>query len=157
MKIVVIETGKTKVPEVDSLSETYFKRVNRFTSFQRITVPDLRNTKNKSEDEICREEAALIQKELQPGDHIILLDEKGKSFTSLKFAAHLQKIMNAGPKRLVFVIGGAYGFDSSIYNISNEKIALSAMTFSHQIIRAIFAEQLYRAFSILNNQPYHHQ
>lgn len=157
MKIVFLQTGKTKSRPVETLAADYYKRLKRYTSFEEQVIPDLKNTKNKNEDEVCRQEGALILKEVQPSDHLVLLDEKGKRYTSLKFADHLQKVMNRGVRRLVFVIGGPYGFSEEVYQRADEKLSLSDMTFSHQIIRAIFAEQLYRAFSILNNDPYHHQ
>lgn len=157
MKIVFVQTGKTKGKEIQKLEEEYYKRLGRYVSFQKVVVPDLKNTKALREDEVKKQEAALIQKEFQPGDHIVLLDDKGKQYTSIKFANHLQQIMNRGVRRIVFVIGGPYGFDQSIYAAAQEKLSLSLMTFSHQIIRPIFAEQLYRAYSILNNDPYHHE
>lgn len=157
MKIVFLQTGKTKSRPVESLAAEYYKRLRRYTNFEEQVIPDLKNTKNMNEDEVCRQEGSLIMKEIQPSDHLVLLDEKGRSYTSVKFADHLQKIMNRGVRRLVFVIGGPYGFSDEVYQRADEKISLSDMTFSHQIIRAIFAEQLYRAFSILNNDPYHHQ
>lgn len=157
MKIVFVQTGKTKGKEIQKLEEEYYKRLGRYVSFQKVVVPDLKNTKVLREDEVKKQEAALIQKEFHPGDHIVLLDDKGKQYTSIKFANHLQQIMNRGVRRIVFVIGGPYGFDQSIYDAAQEKLSLSLMTFSHQIIRPIFAEQLYRAYSILNNDPYHHE
>lgn len=157
MKIVFVQTGKTKGKEIQKLEEEYYKRLGRYVSFQKVVVPDLKNTKALREDEVKKQEAALIQKEFQPGDHIVLLDDKGKQYTSIKFANHIQQIMNRGVRRIVFVIGGPYGFDQSIYDVAQEKLSLSLMTFSHQIIRPIFAEQLYRAYSILNNDPYHHE
>lgn len=157
MKIVFVQTGKTKGKEIQKLEEEYYKRLKRYVSFEKVVVPDLKNTKALREDEVKKQEAALIQKEFQPGDHIVLLDDKGKQYTSIKFANHIQQIMNRGVRRIVFVIGGPYGFDQSIYDVAQEKLSLSLMTFSHQIIRPIFAEQLYRAYSILNNDPYHHE
>lgn len=157
LKIVFVQTGKTKGKEIQKLEEEYYKRLGRYVSFQKVVVPDLKNTKALREDEVKKQEAALIQKEFQPGDHIVLLDDKGKQYTSIKFANHIQQIMNRGVRRIVFVIGGPYGFDQSIYDVAQEKLSLSLMTFSHQIIRPIFAEQLYRAYSILNNDPYHHE
>lgn len=157
LKIVFLQTGKTKTKEILALEKEYSKRINRYLKFETIVVPDLKNTKNLPEDVVKKKEGELILKELQSGDFVVLLDDKGKQFTSLKFANHLQKIMNRGLKRLVFVIGGAYGFDEQVYAIAHEKLSLSLMTFSHQIIRAIFAEQLYRGFAILNNEPYHHE
>lgn len=157
MKIVFIQCGKTRSSEIESLEKEYYKRLNRYISFEFIVIPDLKRTKNLSEEEIKKKEGDLILREFLPGDHIVLLDDKGKQFTSLKFANHLQTLMNRGIKRLVFVVGGPYGFDAAVYAQASEKLSLSAMTFSHQIIRAIFAEQLYRAFTILNNEPYHHE
>ncbi len=157
MKITLIVVGKTKSREIRHLCEDYFERIKRYVLFEKIEIPDIKNTKNFSETEMQKQEGSLILKKIEDSDYIFLLDEKGKSYPSLDFAKHLQKRMNAAPKRIVFIIGGAYGFDEKIYARANEKLALSKMTFSHQIIRAIFAEQLYRAFSILNNEPYHHQ
>lgn len=139
------------------LADEYYKRLRRYIPFEAIEIPDLKNTKNMSQDEVCRQEGQLILKYKQAGDHFILLDENGSSYNSLSFADHLQKVMNRGVRRLVFVIGGPYGFSEELYQQADEKLSLSEMTFSHQIIRAIFAEQLYRGFSILNNDPYHHQ
>lgn len=157
MKIVFIQTGKTRSVDISNIEAEYYKRIGRYIPFETVVIPDLKKTKNLSEDEIKKKEGELILKEMQPADHIVLLDDKGKEFTSLKFASHLQQIMNRGVKRLVFIIGGPYGFDSEVYAKAGEKLSLSRMTFSHQIIRAIFAEQLYRAFTILNNEPYHHE
>ncbi len=157
MKIVFIQTGKTRSTDIGNIETEYYKRIGRYLPFESIVIPDLKKTKNLSEDEVKKKEAELIHKEFNPGDHIVLLDDKGKEYTSLKFAGHLQQIMNRGVKRLVFVVGGPYGFDPTIYALAQEKLSLSRMTFSHQIIRAIFAEQLYRAFTILNNEPYHHE
>ncbi len=157
MKIVFIQTGKTRSTDINNIEAEYYKRIGRYLPFDTIVIPDLKKTKNLSKDEVKKREAELIQKELNSGDHIVLLDDKGKEYTSLKFAGHLQQIMNRGVKRLVFIVGGPYGFDPSIYALAQEKLSLSRMTFSHQIIRAIFAEQLYRAFTILNNEPYHHE
>ncbi len=157
MKIVFIQTGKTRSPDIINIETEYYKRISRYLPFEAVVIPDLKKTKNLSEEEVKKREAELIQKELNPGDHIVLLDDKGRDYTSVKFAGHLQQIMNRGVKRLVFVVGGPYGFDTSINVMASEKLSLSRMTFSHQIIRAIFAEQLYRAFTILNNEPYHHE
>lgn len=157
MKIVFIQTGKTRGRDILNLEEEYYKRIGRYRPFDKVIIPDLKKTKNLDEAAIKKKEGELIAKEFQAGDHIVLLDDKGKQYTSLEFARHIQNIMNRGVKRLVFVIGGPYGFDADIYAKASEKLSLSSMTFSHQIIRPIFAEQLYRAFTILNNEPYHHE
>ena len=120
-------------------------------------IPDIRDVKNLSQEQQKVREGELILKQLQPGDHVILLDEGGKEFTSVGFADWLQQRMNTVPRRLVFVIGGPYGFSDAVYAAAQGKISLSRMTFSHQMVRVIFAEQFYRALSILNNLPYHHQ
>ncbi len=157
MKIVFLETGKTKDKTIQNLAETYYKRLKHYVGFELVSIPDLKNTKSMNREEVKRKEAELILKRIEGSDLLILLDENGKSYSSLQFADQLQQMMNRGPKRIVFCIGGAYGFDKSVYDRSDAKISLSKMTFSHQIIRPIFAEQLYRAFTILNNEPYHHQ
>ncbi len=157
MVIELLVVGKTDSPEVDTLVAGYQKRVNRYARFNIITVPDAKTTKGMSPPEVRRAEAVGILKQLNPGDHVVLLDEKGGQLRSVDFARWLQGRMNTGLKRLVFVIGGPYGFDKAVYDRTNEAVSLSKMTFSHQIVRALFAEQLYRAFTILRNEPYHHE
>ena len=120
-------------------------------------IPDIKNVKNLSESQQKEKEGELILKSMQPGDYLVLLDEKGKDFTSMQFSAYIEKKMHSVPKRLVFVVGGPYGFSEAVYNAAKEKISLSKMTFSHQMIRLIFIEQIYRAMTILNNEPYHHE
>jgi len=120
-------------------------------------IPELKNTKSLSNEVQKEKEADLILKSVQPGDTVVLLDEHGKEFRSIEFSQWIEKKMNVVNKRAVFIIGGPYGFSQRIYDIASEKISLSKMTFSHQMIRLIFVEQLYRAFSILNNSPYHHE
>lgn len=157
MKIVFLETGKTKDKGIAELADTYYKRLKHYAKFELQTIPDLKNTKSMDEEEVKRKEGELILKHIDNSDFLVMLDENGKSFSSVAFANQLQQIMNRGMKKIVFVIGGAYGFDQRVYDRANLKVSLSKMTFSHQIIRPIFAEQLYRAFTILNNEPYHHQ
>ncbi len=157
MKVVFLETGKTKEKIIQSLAETYYKRLKHYIGFEVDTIPDLKNTKSMDQEEVKRKEGELILKKIDNSDLLVLLDENGKTFSSIQFANQIQLMMNRGPKRIVFCIGGAYGFDSSVYDRCDMKISLSKMTFSHQIIRPIFAEQLYRAFTILKNEPYHHQ
>ena len=135
----------------------YTKRINFYNRFNITYIPDIKNSKNLSESQQKAAEGEAILRLIDDSDRVVLLDEKGSEFRSVEYADWLQKRMNSGIKRLVFVIGGPYGFSPEVYSRANEKISLSKMTFSHQIIRAIFAEQLYRAFSILHNSPYHHE
>ena len=157
MNIELIVVGKTDSKEVSALVDMYTKRINFYNKFNITYIPDIRNSKNLSEAQQKSAEGEAILRLLDDSDRVVLLDEKGSEFRSVEYAEWLQKRMNSGVKRLVFVIGGPYGFSPEVYSRSNEKISLSKMTFSHQIIRAIFTEQLYRAFSIINNLPYHHE
>jgi 23S rRNA (pseudouridine1915-N3)-methyltransferase len=157
MNIELIVVGKTDSKEVSALVDIYTKRINFYNKFTITYLPDIRNSKNLSEAQQKTAEGEAILRLIDDSDRVVLLDEKGSEFRSIEYAEWLQKRMNSGIKRLVFVIGGPYGFSEAVYSRSNEKISLSKMTFSHQIIRAIFTEQLYRAFSIINNSPYHHE
>ena len=157
MNIELIVVGKTDMKEVAALVDMYTKRINFYNKFNITYLPDIRNSKNLSESQQKTAEGEAILRLIDDSDRVVLLDEKGSEFRSVEYAEWLQKRMNSGIRRLVFVIGGPYGFSPEVYSRSNEKISLSKMTFSHQIIRAIFTEQLYRAFSILNNSPYHHE
>ena len=157
MNIELIVVGKTDSKEVNALVDMYTKRINFYNKFNITYIPDIRNSKNLSEAQQKSAEGEAILRLLDDSDRVVLLDEKGSEFRSIEYAEWLQKRMNSGVKRLVFIIGGPYGFSPEVYSRSNEKISLSKMTFSHQIIRAIFTEQLYRAFSIINNSPYHHE
>jgi len=157
MKIRLILVGRTTQKFVDEGFEIYRSRVVNYLPFEQIIIPALKNTKNILADDFRKKEGALILKKIEPGDWTILLDEKGKTFDSLGFAGFLQKKMNTGRKTINFIIGGAYGFSDDVYRQAHDKIALSEMTFSHQIIRVIFMEQLYRVFTILHNEPYHNQ
>lgn len=156
MNIDLIVVGKTDLAQVGSLVEMYQKRINFYIKFNIITLPDLKNTKNISAESQKRQEGVLLMKQFSDSDYVVLLDENGRQHASMEFSAWMQKRMSSGVKRLCFVIGGAYGFSQEVYDRADESVSLSKMTFSHQIIRAIFAEQLYRAFTILNNEPYHH-
>ena len=157
MNIELIVVGKTDMKEVAALVDMYTKRINFYNKFNITYLPDIRNSKNLSESQQKTAEGEAILRLIDDSDRVVLLDEKGSEFRSVEYADWLQKRMNSGIRRLVFVIGGPYGFSPEVYSRSNEKISLSKMTFSHQIIRAIFTEQLYRAFSILHNSPYHHE
>ena len=143
--------------EVEALVTMYTKRLNHYVKFAITTLADVRNTKNLSATEQKRMEGEAILRLVTDSDHLMLLDEHGLELRSIEFADLLQKRMSAGTKRLVFVIGGPYGFSDAVYQRANSKLSLSKMTFSHQIVRAIFTEQLYRAFTILKNEPYHHE
>lgn len=157
VKIELIIVGKTDADWIKQGFEVYQKRLSHYITFNTSIIPDLKNRKNLSEDQQKDQEGNLILKQLQTSDFVILLDENGKQFDSVQFSDLLQKKMNSGIKRLVFIIGGPYGFSSELYQKADQKISLSKMTFSHQMVRPFFVEQLYRAFSILNNEPYHHQ
>lgn len=157
MNIELIVVGKTDMKEVEALVTMYTKRLNHYVKFAITTLADVRNTKNLSAAEQKRMEGEAILRLVTDSDHLMLLDEHGLELRSIEFADLLQKRMSAGTKRLVFVIGGPYGFSDAVYKRANSKLSLSKMTFSHQIVRAIFTEQLYRAFTILKNEPYHHE
>ncbi len=157
MNIDLIVVGKTDLPEVEQLVEMYAKRINHYAKFSLITLPDIKNTRNLAIKQQRTTEGEAILRQLGDSDYVVLLDERGAEYRSLEFAEWLQKRMNSGVKRLVMIIGGAYGFSDELYTRANAKLSLSKMTFSHQIVRAIFAEQIYRAFTILRNEPYHHE
>ncbi len=157
MKIVLIVVGKTTDSCLQQQIEMYSQRIQRYISFDLEVIPALKSTKNLSEEEIKRKEGLLILNKLQPADTVVLLDEQGKEYTSVQFSKYIDKQMQMSTKRLVFVVGGAYGFSAQVYAYARQKIALSKMTFSHQMIRVLFVEQLYRAFSIIKGEPYHHQ
>ena len=157
MVIQLIVIGKTDLKEVASLVEMYTKRINFYCKFAMQVIPDVKNTKKLTEAQQRTAEGNEILAEIGDGDYVTLLDEHGHEYRSVEFADWMQKRMNSGMKRLVLVIGGPYGFSEEVYKRANAKLSLSQMTFSHQIVRAIFTEQLYRAFTILNNEPYHHE
>ena len=156
MNIKLIWIGKTDEKALLTLIHKYEKRIKGFVNFALEEIPDIKNTKNLSESQQKLREGDLILSKISKGDFVILLDEKGKEFTSKQFAGLLQKQMNSGVKNLVFVIGGPYGFSDAVYQRANQKLALSQMTFSHQLVRVIFMEQLYRGYSIIHHHPYHH-
>jgi 23S rRNA (pseudouridine1915-N3)-methyltransferase len=156
LKIKLLVIGKTDEKSIQTLIDKYTKRIQAFISFDFIVIPDIKNTKKLSESLQKQKEGDLILSKINKSDFVILLDEKGQELTSQKFANFLQKKMNAGIKNLIFVVGGPYGFSDEVYKRANQKIALSQMTFSHQLVRVVFTEQLYRALTIINNHPYHH-
>lgn len=157
MKTVLVVVGKNTDVNIGKLVDEYVGRINHYMPFCIEVVPELKNAKNLSMDQQKEKEAELLQKVFQPGDYIILLDEHGRERRSVEFAQWILKKMSAGPRRIVFVVGGPYGFAPSIHQMRNEEISLSQMTFSHQMIRLLFVEQIYRAMTILHNEPYHHE
>ena len=157
MNIKLIAVGKTDNPALQQLISTYEKRLSYYINFDLQLLPDIKNSKSLSEEQQKIKEGELILSYVEPSHHLILLDERGKEYTSIAFADELQKKMNSGIKQLTFVIGGPYGFSQAVYQRANSKLSLSKLTFSHQMIRLFFVEQLYRAFTILRNEPYHHQ
>ncbi len=157
MKFTLLVVGRTVDKNYISLIDDYIGRLKHYTQFDMEVIPELKNTKSLSNEQQKEKEADMILKSIQPGDTVVLLDEHGKEFRSIQFSQWIEKKMHVVNKRVVFIIGGPYGFSQRIYDIASEKISLSKMTFSHQMIRLIFVEQLYRAFSILNNSPYHHE
>ncbi|WP_343486034.1 23S rRNA (pseudouridine(1915)-N(3))-methyltransferase RlmH [Allomuricauda sp. d1] len=156
MTITLLAIGKTDSPELQKLISEYQNRLRHYIKFDFRLLPDIKNTKNLSEAQQKEKEGQLILKNVQSSDVLVLLDEHGKQFSSTAFATALQKRMNSGIKNLVFVIGGPYGFSEEVHQRAQQKISLSKMTFSHQMVRLFFVEQLYRAFTILRNEPYHH-
>lgn len=157
MEIKLITVGKTDVKWVREGLELYASRLKHYIPFSVVEIPELKKVSALTQAQIKEKEGELILKLTGPQDLLVLLDEHGHEFRSLEFADHLQKLLSRGAKSLVFVIGGAYGFSEAVYNRSYERISLSRMTFSHQMVRTIFAEQLYRAFTILKGEPYHHE
>ncbi|WP_445382442.1 23S rRNA (pseudouridine(1915)-N(3))-methyltransferase RlmH [Robiginitalea sp. IMCC43444] len=155
MKIVLLATGKTDSPALQQLIELYAQRLKRYIPFEIIYLPDIKGAGGMDQAKLKEKECAQLQKQLLPGDRLWLLDEKGKQFSSRGFSRHIQKSMNSGPKRLLLVIGGAYGFTDELREKADDLISLSKMTFNHQQVRMIAVEQLYRAFSILKGDPYH--
>lgn len=157
MQIKLLAIGKTDDKQLQMLIDDYQKRLGFYIKFEFEIIPDLKKAKNLSEEQQKQKEGELILNKLNPTDVLILLDETGKQLGSVGFSEYLQKHMNSGIKQLVFVIGGPYGFSDEIYDKAQGKLSLSKMTFSHQMIRLFVIEQLYRAFTILKNEPYHHR
>lgn len=157
MQIVLLVIGKTEDSKIQELTQIYQKRLSHYIKFEFVVLPDIKNTKNLSENEQKEKEALLILNKINISDYLVLLDENGKSLSSENFAQFIQKNMNSGLKTLYFVVGGPYGFSEKVYQRANYTLSLSAMTFSHVMVRLFFIEQLYRAFTILNNEPYHHK
>jgi 23S rRNA (pseudouridine1915-N3)-methyltransferase len=157
MNIKLLAIGKTDNKNLQILMDEYAKRLSFYIKFDLEIIPDIKNVKNLSESQQKEKEGELILSKITATDQLILLDENGKTFSSVGFSEELQKKMKSGIKTLVFVIGGPYGFSDEVYKKAAGKISLSLMTFSHQMVRLFFIEQLYRGFTILKNEPYHHQ
>lgn len=156
MKIKMLLIGKTDEDYLRQGEDKYYQRLKHYINVDITVIPDLKKTKKRTEEQQKQKEGELILNQLSPGDFLVLLDENGKEYSSVEFSKFLQKKMISGIKNLVFVVGGPYGFSKEIYAKSNLKISLSRMTFSHQMVRLIFMEQLYRAMTILKGEPYHH-
>ncbi|MFS4468104.1 23S rRNA (pseudouridine(1915)-N(3))-methyltransferase RlmH [Maribacter sp. 2210JD10-5] len=157
MTIKLLTIGKTDSKELQHLIAVYQKRLSHYIKFTIEVIPDIKNAKNLSEAQQKEKEGELVLKKIGPTDNLILFDENGKQYSSIAFSSFLQKKMNSGIKQLVFLIGGPYGFSDAVYQAAHDKISLSKMTFSHQMVRLFITEQIYRGFTILKNEPYHHQ
>ena len=157
MKGMLIVVGKTTDKRFEAIIQEYVERICHYIPFSVEVIPELKNTKGLNQNEQKEREGELIMRSLQTGDYVVLLDEHGSERSSMDFAAWIQKKMSAGPKRLVFIVGGPYGFSPSVHQRGNEEVSLSRMTLSHQMVRMFFVEQIYRAMTILNGEPYHHE
>lgn len=157
MKIVLLSVGKTNIDFIREGIDDYLKRLKFYVKFENIELNVLKNSKNLSKNELLKKEAELILSNISDSDFVINLDEKGRVISSSEFAKQISKYRIMSKKKIVFIIGGAYGFSEEIYSRSNDSISLSSMTFSHQMVRLFFVEQLYRSFTILNNESYHHE
>lgn len=157
MKMTLLTVGRTDVKWVREGLELYVSRLVHYIPFQLLEIPELKNVSSLTKEQIKQKEGDLILKNIRPSDEVILLDEHGKEYTSVEFSHFIEEKVSRGSKDMVFVIGGAYGFSSDVYGRASGKISLSKMTFSHQMVRTVFAEQLYRAFTIIKGEPYHHE
>jgi 23S rRNA (pseudouridine1915-N3)-methyltransferase len=157
MKIAMLTVGKTDADWVKQGLDIYVSRLKHYIPFSVVEIPELKNVSALTKDQIKTREGELILKNVRPTDDLILMDERGKQYTSVELSKVLQDKISYIGKDIVFVIGGAYGFSEAVYNRADSKISLSKMTFSHQMVRAIFAEQIYRAFTIMRGEPYHHE
>jgi 23S rRNA (pseudouridine1915-N3)-methyltransferase len=157
MKIFLLSVGKTNSHFIKDGVADYIKRLKHYTNFEIIELNAIKNSKILSKSQLLEREGLLILKNIHKNDFLVILDEKGQNHSSIEFSNIIRNYQVSGKKKIYFVIGGAFGFSEAIYNRSNEMLSLSKMTFSHQMIRLFFVEQLYRAFTILNNEPYHHK
>lgn len=157
MKIALLQTGKTTDSNIADLADLYTNRIKKYTAFEILTVQDIKNTKNMPVQEHQAKEAGKIMQFISDDDFVILLDERGKELRTIEFSAYLEKVFFLPKKRILFIIGGAWGFSPDIYKRADFKISLSKMTFPHQLVRLLFLEQLYRVFTIMKGEPYHHE
>ncbi len=157
MKTTFLLVGKTTDKHIEALIKEYADRLRHYLSFEIVVIPELKNTKALTAEQQKEREAELLLKQLSDADHVVLLDEGGREFRSVEFANYMERLQHCGARRLVFIVGGPYGFAPSVYKRAKEKLSLSQMTFSHQMIRVLFVEQLYRAMTILRGEPYHHE
>ena len=157
MKITLLQTGKTTDKHIAELVNLYTNRIKKYSAFEIITLPDLKNTKNMPVQEQKIKEAAKIFQSITDDDYFILLDERGKELKTVEFSEALKKMFFLPKKRIVFIIGGPWGFSEAVYNRADFKLSLSKMTFPHQLVRLLFLEQLYRVFTIIKGEPYHHE
>ncbi len=157
MKITLLTVGKTDKDWVKQGLDIYMSRLKHYIPFSIVEIPELKNVSAMTKDQIKSKEGELILKNIRPSDDVILLDERGKEYSSVELAGIIRDKMSYSGKDIVYVIGGAYGFSEAVYQRANSKLSLSRMTFSHQMVRAIFAEQIYRAFTIIKGEPYHHE
>jgi 23S rRNA (pseudouridine1915-N3)-methyltransferase len=157
MKITLLQTGKTTDKHISELADLYSNRIKKYTGFEIITIPDVKNTKNMPVQEQRTKEATKIIQSVTDDDYIILLDEKGKELRTLEFSGTLEKMFFLPKKRIVFIIGGPWGFSEAVYKRADYKMSLSKMTYPHQLVRLLFLEQLYRVFTIIKGEPYHHE
>lgn len=157
MNIKLIVVGKTDEKYLQQGIDVYVSRLKHYVNFEMVVIPALKDQKGASPDEVKEREAALLLRQLEKCDRVVLLDEHGEQYASVDFAQYLQKQMNAGVRNLAFVVGGAFGFAPSVYAAASGKVSLSKMTFNHQMVRLFFVEQLYRAFTILRHEPYHNE
>jgi 23S rRNA (pseudouridine1915-N3)-methyltransferase len=157
MTIKLLGIGKTDDKILQNLTDVYVKRLQFYNKFEIELIPDIKKVKNLDENQQKQKEGELILNKISPSDFVVLLDENGKQYSSVAFSEFIQKRFNSGLKQVIFVIGGPYGFSEEVYRRADAKVSLSKMTFSHQMVRLFFTEQLYRAFTILKNEPYHHR
>jgi 23S rRNA (pseudouridine1915-N3)-methyltransferase len=157
MKVEFWVIGKTSFSYLEEGNNIYLNRIKHYLPFEMVLIPDIKNRKKLSEEQIKTKEGEIILSKLNTSDFLILMDERGKQRSSVQFSEYLQSLLQHSYKRLIFVVGGAYGFSEVVYQRSNTKISLSNMTFSHQMVRVIFLEQFYRALTIMKNEPYHHK
>jgi len=157
MKIILVQTGKTGEKYISDGVAEYSARIRKYAPFEIITIPDLKNTKNMPVDEQRSKEGKAILQYIGNDDYVIVLDERGKEFNTFEFASQIEKLLMMSRKRIVFIIGGPWGFSDEVYSRADMKMALSQLTFSHQMVRLLFAEQLYRVFTVIKGDPYHHE